>query len=383
MDDRRPTSLSSKRRVTTPRDLVMKRATQLVGPLEEHLVQNNLEPMLLKITSFPNSKIKQTKLWWETRTNQSFKPRMTQQKSKITASVPKTPPVISHPLVTKTRNWSSKCLTAWFKISQREFWISVRTPTIWVAHLALRLTLEVEDICSPRDLNLLMVMHRIITSTIRATIIWTISLIRCHIRTTWALVEDHKEGEASVKRTMAWSWVRFLVNSVEFKLIRTIQVEPLLSHCQAVFKCKVTRETSSKVRKAFQTTRTFNHREEVKVAIRTTMLINFISNKCFSRCTSNLATTLLEAKALEAAPLLQTQGLDLLMVINTATRTTPMNSFLKARRSSMLHLPARRANRPSEAPWCLKELKLRILAWTKVLLRSLNKAATIYEKEYQ
>ena len=270
----------------------MRRATQLVGPSEAHLVRNNLELMLLKITRFLNNKIKRTKLWWEIRTSQSSKPRMTQEKSQTMASVPKTLQVISHQSVTKTRNWSTKCLTVWFKISRREFWILVRTLTTWVAHLGLKLMLEVEDICSPRDLNLLMVTHRIITSTIRATIIWTISLTRCHTRTTWALVEDHKVAEASVKLTMAWSWVRCQVNSVEFKLIRTIQEVPLLFHCQAAFKCKAIRETSFKVPKAFQTTRTFSHQEEVKVAIRTIMLINFISNKCFSRCTSNQAITL-------------------------------------------------------------------------------------------
>ena len=207
-------------------------------------------------------------------------------------------------------------------------------------------------------------MHRIITSITRATITWTTLLTRCHIRITWALVEDHKAGEASVKLTMDWSWARFQVNLVEFKLTRPTLEVPQLFHYQAVSKCKVTRETSSKVlNKAFQTTRTFNHQEEVKVAILTIMLINFISNKCFSRCTSNLVITLLEVKVLEAVPLLQTLVPDLLMVTtNTATRTMLMNSSLKARRWSMLHLLVRRANRLLRVQWCLKELKLRILA---------------------
>lgn len=362
----------------------MRKATRLVDQLEVLLVRNNLEPMLLRITSFLNSKISRTKLWWEIRINQSSKPRMTHQKAKTMASALKTRRATSHQSVTKTRNWSSKCPTAWFKTSQRGFWILVRTPTTWVAHLGHRLTLEVADICSPRGLNLPMAMHRIITSTIRATTTWTISLTRCHIRITWALEEDLKAAEASVKLTMAWSWARSQVNLVESKLAKATPEVPQLFHYQAVSKCKVTRETSSKVARTFRATRTSNHQVEVKAAIRNNMLTNFISNKCFSRCTSNLATTLSEVKVLEAVVLSQTLVQVLLMVTtNMEIRTTLTNSSLKVRRSSMLHLLVRKANRLLGVPWCLKVLKLRILALTKVLLRSLSKAATIYEKEYQ
>ena len=168
------------------------------------------------------------------------------------------------------------------------------------------------------------------------------------------------------------------------RLTRPTLEAPQPFHCRAVSRCKATNETSSKVLRVFQTTRTCNHPEEVKVAILTTTLINFTNNKCSSRCISNLVITLSEVKASEVvALLLETQVPDLLTVItNTATKTL-MNSSLKARRSSMLHLLVKRASRLCGVQWCLKELRLRILARTKVLLRSRNKAATIYEKDMQ
>ena len=159
--------------------------------------------------------------------------------------------------------------------------------------------------------------------------------------------------------------------------LQILELEPLLWLFQVPCSTKAEREISLATHNiTYKATKTCKDPPPVMEGMR----INFINNKCSSKCITNPPTTLEAQTASErqAAPRL---GLDQVMAITdkaialTSTVTPQavevgpiqMSFCLRARRLFTRHPPGRRANRLWEVLWYLMELNLKALEILELL----------------